>query len=64
MLSDARRMSAGLLKLATAVPSGPPEHPRAVGPFSLVAHALPIELAPGALPPDFDVRPLLSLSSD
>jgi redox-sensitive bicupin YhaK (pirin superfamily) len=56
-IADARRFAAGLVQTALAAPLGLDDKPRTIGPFGLVAHALPIEVAPFALPPDFDVRP-------
>src|SRR6478735_7633944 len=53
----ARQFSAGLVRSALGAPIGEQAKPRSVGPFVLVAHALPFESAPGELPPDFDVRP-------
>jgi hypothetical protein len=54
---DARRFGAGMIQSALAAPVGPEQRPRMVGPFAVLAHALPLEVAPGSLPPDFDVRP-------
>lgn len=54
---DARLASAGLIRTALAAPIGPDHRPRTIGPFAVVAHVLPVELEPGTLPPDFDVRP-------
>lgn len=54
---EARQFKAGELQTALAVPFGAEGAPRSVGPFAVVAHALPFETAPGALPMDFDVRP-------
>jgi len=56
-LTNARAFSAGLVKTAVAVPLGSEDALRMVGPFAVVAHALPYAVEPGALPPDFDVRP-------
>lgn len=52
-----KRFSAGPMTTALAAPLGEDTRPRTVGPFVVVAHALPFESAPGALPPDSDVRP-------
>lgn len=57
MVHVARQHAAGLVKSALAAPVGDQSRPRGVGPFFVVAHALPFESAPGELPPDFDVRP-------
>ncbi len=54
---DARQFSAGSIRTALAAPVGPEGAPRAIGPFAVVAHALPLATPPGELPPDFDVRP-------
>lgn len=54
---DAKQYSAGMITTALACPVGAPATQRSVGPFALLAHALPLEVAPGELPPDFDVRP-------
>lgn len=54
---DARRAAAGLIQTALAAPIGPDDRPRTVGPVAVVAHVLPVAIEPGALPPDFDVRP-------
>jgi redox-sensitive bicupin YhaK (pirin superfamily) len=53
---DARIHAAGLVESALAAPLGRDDALRAVGPFAIVAHALPQSVEPGALPPDFDVR--------
>jgi redox-sensitive bicupin YhaK (pirin superfamily) len=52
-----RQYSAGLVKSTLAAPVGEEGRPRAVGPFAVLAHALPWESAPGDLSPDVDVRP-------
>ena len=54
---EARRFGAGAIQTALAAPVGPEDRPRTIGPFAVLAHALPLEVAPGALAPDFDVRP-------
>jgi redox-sensitive bicupin YhaK (pirin superfamily) len=54
---EARTYAAGLVESALAAPLGRDEALRSVGPFAIVAHALPHTVEPGALPPDFDVRP-------
>lgn len=54
---DARAFAAGEVRTALAAPVGPEDRPRTVGPFAVFAHVLPLEVAPGTLPPDFDVRP-------
>jgi redox-sensitive bicupin YhaK (pirin superfamily) len=54
---DARIHAAGLVESALAAPLGQDDALRAVGPFAIIAHALPHSVEPGALPPDFDVRP-------
>jgi redox-sensitive bicupin YhaK (pirin superfamily) len=56
-VTDARAFSAGLVRSALAVPLGTEREPRMLGPFAVIAHALPLQVEPGALPPDFDVRP-------
>ncbi|MCA9678597.1 MAG: pirin family protein [Myxococcales bacterium] len=52
MIVDAQRHRGG----AQAAPVGPPERLRSIGPFAMVAHILPVQLAPGELPVDMDVR--------
>ena len=42
---------------AVVWPVGPHDAPRAIGPVAVMAHVMPIEVAPGELPVDFDVRP-------
>ncbi|MBZ0232165.1 MAG: pirin family protein, partial [Deltaproteobacteria bacterium] len=56
-LVDARQFAAGAIRTALAAPVGPDDAPRTIGPFAVVAHALPLASPPGELPPDFDVRP-------
>jgi hypothetical protein len=48
---------AGQIRSALGAPIGPRDRPRAIGPFAVFIHALPLEIAAGTLPPDFDVRP-------
>lgn len=54
---DAQQFSAGAVRSALAAPLGPPSAARSVGPFVVVAHALPWAVAPGELAPDVDIRP-------
>ncbi len=54
---DARRFSAGAIQTNMGAPLCDPDRPATVGPFAMVAHALPFGIEPGALPVDFDVRP-------
>lgn len=51
-IHDAKRHPMG----AMAAPLGPPEAPRSVGPFCMVAHVVFSEIEAGALPVDHDVR--------
>jgi redox-sensitive bicupin YhaK (pirin superfamily) len=53
----ALRIPAGGFQSAIAAPLFLQDRVRSVGPFVVVAHALPVRLAPGTLPPDEDVRP-------
>lgn len=50
---DAKRHPMG----AQVAPVGPPDAPRAIGPFCMVAHVRFSDIAAGALPVDTDVRP-------
>jgi redox-sensitive bicupin YhaK (pirin superfamily) len=55
-LADAEQFFAGMIKTALAAPFTLGGVPRTVGPVAMLAHVLPIEVGPGELPPDFDVR--------
>lgn len=54
---DARKHTAGLTTAALAAPRQQEGALRTIGPFAVIAHSLPLATEPGALPPDFDVRP-------
>jgi redox-sensitive bicupin YhaK (pirin superfamily) len=56
-VSTAMRMPAGGFASAIALPALVDGRFNMVGPFITIAHALPAELAPGALASDDDVRP-------
>lgn len=56
-VTDAKQFSAGLIATALACPLGAPDAQRMIGPVFVLAHALPFEVGPGELAPDFDVRP-------
>jgi redox-sensitive bicupin YhaK (pirin superfamily) len=49
---DAKRGRGG----AQAAPVGPEDRPRTIGPFALVGHIMRMEIPPGTLPVDMDVR--------
>ena len=51
------RLPAGGFQNVMAAPVAPDGKMRTIGPFMAVAHAQPTSLAPGALPPNDDVRP-------
>jgi hypothetical protein len=53
----ALRLPAGGFQSAIVAPLVQHERMRTVGPFTMIAHALPVTLAPGALRVDDDVRP-------
>lgn len=55
-IHPAKQFSAGLIRSAAGSPVGEMNRPRSVGPVVVVGHALPSETAPGAMPPDQDVR--------
>jgi redox-sensitive bicupin YhaK (pirin superfamily) len=54
---DSPRHAAGLIESALGAPIHSSGGMRTVGPFVVIAHVLPLEVEPWALPPDFDVRP-------
>jgi len=55
---EARQHFAGQVRTALAAPIvGDAHSARSVGPVVFVAHVLPMSVEPGALQPDFDVRP-------
>lgn len=55
-ITDAPIQQTGPSRGAVGSPTGLPHAPRTVGHVALVAHLLPFEIAPGALPVDADVR--------
>jgi redox-sensitive bicupin YhaK (pirin superfamily) len=56
-ICSALRFHAGGFLSAIAAPLAPHGRMRTVGPFTTIAHALPVTLSPGALSLDDDVRP-------
>lgn len=56
LVHDGRRSFQGT-PAGMAAPVGPPDAPRAIGPVAVMAHVMPLDVGPGELPVDFDVRP-------
>jgi redox-sensitive bicupin YhaK (pirin superfamily) len=56
LVHDGRRSFQGM-PAGMGAPVGPSDAPRAIGPVGVLAHVMPMDVKPGELPVDFDVRP-------